>query len=125
MKKQTTFLLFSFMCLAVSCVAPTGRELWYRQPAAAWEEALPIGNGRLGAMIFGNPENEKLQLNDITVWSGGVAPNADIPDAYVHLPEIRQALRDKDFRKAQELTRQYMVAKVSKSKIKELENWMK
>jgi alpha-L-fucosidase 2 len=45
--------------------------LWYRQPAKAWIEALPLGNGRLGAMVFGNTENERIQLNEDTVWSGG------------------------------------------------------
>ena len=61
-------------------------ELWYKQSASVWEEALPIGNGRLGAMIFGDPAKEKLQLNDITIWSGSVEASADIPEAYKHLP---------------------------------------
>ena len=45
-------------------------RLWYRQPAATWNEALPIGNGRLGAMVFGGVEEERLQLNEDTVWAG-------------------------------------------------------
>src|SRR5689334_17759781 len=45
-------------------------RLWYRQPAANWNEALPIGNGRLGAMVFGGVEDERLQLNEDTVWAG-------------------------------------------------------
>jgi alpha-L-fucosidase 2 len=45
--------------------------LWYRQPAQQWVEALPIGNGRLGAMVFGGVRAERLQLNDDTLWSGG------------------------------------------------------
>ena len=45
--------------------------LWYRKPAQKWVEALPIGNGRLGAMVFGGVENERLQLNEDTLWSGG------------------------------------------------------
>src|SRR4030088_3436520 len=45
-------------------------RLWYRQPAATWNEALPIGNGRLGAMVFGGIANERLQLNEDTVWAG-------------------------------------------------------
>ena len=45
--------------------------LWYDAPAAAWEEALPVGNGRLGAMIFGKYGEEKIQLNEETYWSGG------------------------------------------------------
>jgi len=45
-------------------------RLWYRQPAENWNEALPIGNGRLAAMIFGGIENEKIQLNEDTIWAG-------------------------------------------------------
>ena len=46
-------------------------KLWYRQPATAWVEALPIGNGRLAAMVFGGVERERLQLNEDTLWAGG------------------------------------------------------
>jgi hypothetical protein len=65
--------------LAVSCVlfdivlhaqSTTTLKLWYNQPATQWVEALPIGNGRLGAMVFGNPSKEKIQLNENTVWGG-------------------------------------------------------
>ncbi|WP_300877466.1 glycoside hydrolase N-terminal domain-containing protein, partial [uncultured Duncaniella sp.] len=45
--------------------------LWYSSPAEKWEEALPLGNGRLGAMVFGNPYEELYQLNEETLWSGG------------------------------------------------------
>ena len=45
-------------------------ELWYAAPAAAWNEALPIGNGRLGAMVFGGVADERLQLNEDSVWAG-------------------------------------------------------
>lgn len=44
--------------------------LWYKKPADLWTEALPIGNGRIGAMVFGNPENERFALNEDTLWSG-------------------------------------------------------
>ncbi len=81
----------------------TQLTLWYGAPAARWTDALPIGNGRLGAMIFGNPHHEKLQLNDITVWSGGPQPNANRPDAYLALPEIRSALAHGDYEAAQKL----------------------
>jgi len=48
----------------------TGLKLWYQQPAKEWTEALPVGNGRLGAMIFGGTENERLQFNEDTLWTG-------------------------------------------------------
>ena len=57
-----------------------GKRLWYRQPAREWVEALPVGNGRLGAMVFGGTTRERLQLNEDTLWNGGpydpVNPNA-------------------------------------------------
>lgn len=83
--------------------AITPLTLWYRTPAIKWTDALPIGNGRLGAMIFGNPRHEKLQLNEITVWSGGPQPNANRPNAYLALPEIRSALARGDYALAEKL----------------------
>src|SRR5664279_4795972 len=56
--------------------------LWYASPAHVWTDALAIGNGRLGAMIFGDPQRDRFQLNDITIWSGGPMRNADRPGAY-------------------------------------------
>ena len=58
--------------------------LWYRQGAVSWNEALPLGNGRLGAMVFGGAENEKLCLNEDTLWSGYPMfhANPDAPEAY-------------------------------------------
>ena len=82
--------------------------LSYQQPAKRWVEALPIGNGRLGAMVFGGIQEERLQLNEISLWSGGPQPNADRPDAWKHLPEIRQLLRDRKYREAESLTNRYM-----------------
>ncbi len=59
-------------------------SLWYRQPAQEWEEALPVGNGRLGVMVFGGVEQERLQLNESTLWAGGpYDPNhAQAPEAF-------------------------------------------
>ena len=81
--------------------------LWYPAPAGPWEEALPIGNGRLGAMVFGGVDHERLQLNDITVWSGGPAPDADRPDAYTHLAALRAAIRAGDTHRTDELAQRY------------------
>jgi len=65
--------------------------LWYRQPAAKWAEALPVGNGRLGAMVFGGVERERLQLNESSIWSGRPG-DYDRVGAYRHLPEVRRLL---------------------------------
>ena len=70
----------------------TNLKLWYDEPAGdVWENALPIGNGRLGAMVYGNVEQETFQLNEHTVWSGGPNRN-DNPDALEALPEIRKLI---------------------------------
>jgi len=82
--------------------------LIYRQPAKQWAEALPIGNGRLGAMVFGGVREERLQLNEISLWSGGPQPNADRPDAWKHLAEIRRLLRERKYAEAERLTNRYM-----------------
>src|ERR1019366_7681080 len=82
--------------------------LWYRSPAKVWTDALAIGNGRLGAMLFGIPEHDRYQLNHITVWSGGPMPNADRPGAYQALPAIREALRSGDYAAATKLVSEHM-----------------
>lgn len=77
--------------------------LWYDKPARNWNEALPIGNGRLGAMVFGNIREERIQLNESTLWSGGpVNPNPN-PQAPRYLESIREALFKGDFQQAEKL----------------------
>ena len=70
----------------------TALKLWYDQPAGkVWEAALPIGNGRLAAMVYGNSEKEIVQLNESSVWSGGPSRN-DPADALSALPEVRKLI---------------------------------
>jgi alpha-L-fucosidase 2 len=77
-------------------------KLWYEQPAELWTEALPVGNGRLGAMVFGGVENERIQFNEETLWTG--APNNYAhPGAYENLDVIRQLLKDQRQEEAHEL----------------------
>src|SRR5438874_12177368 len=66
-------------------------RLWYRQPAIQWTEALPIGNGRLGAMVFGGVERERLKLNEDTVWAGEKRDRMN-PAGPAAVPEIRRLL---------------------------------
>lgn len=66
-------------------------KLWYKQPASEWVEALPMGNSRLGIMVYGNPAEEELQLNEETVWGGGPHRN-DNPDALNALPAVRKLI---------------------------------
>lgn len=71
--------------------------LTYNEPADAWIKAVPVGNGQLGAMVFGGTKHEHLQLNDVTVWSGGPQPDADRADAYKSLPGLRRLLSEGQF----------------------------
>ena len=76
--------------------------LQYSQPAACWTEALPVGNGRLGAMIFGGVSSEHLQLNEATLWSGGPR-DWNNPGAKAILPQVRAAIFAGDYQRAGEL----------------------
>lgn len=69
----------------------TKRAIWFGQPADQWNEALPIGNGRLGAMVFGRPDEETIQLNEDSIWYGGPQERIN-PDVLKHLPLIRELL---------------------------------
>ncbi len=68
-----------------------GLRLFFDQPAATWQDALPVGNGRLGAMVFGNPDLERIQLNEESIWDGEYR-NRDNPRAGEAVPQIRQLL---------------------------------
>ncbi len=75
--------------------------LWYDRPAAQWLEALPIGNGRLGAMVYGGIDKEALQLNESTLWAGG-PHDYDSPEALAALPEIRRLVLAGEWKAAQD-----------------------
>jgi alpha-L-fucosidase 2 len=91
--------------------APDGPlKLWYRQPAIRWEEALPVGNGRIAAMIFGHVNSERLQLNEGTLWAGGPYDPVN-PEAKAALPEARQLINDGKFRDASRLIRAKVLSK--------------
>jgi alpha-L-fucosidase 2 len=77
-------------------------RLWYRQPAQEWVEALPVGSGRMGAMVFGGVAAERLQLNEDTLWAGGPYDPAN-PEALKALPEIRALIDAGDYAKATEV----------------------
>lgn len=77
--------------------SPSGGDLvlWYRRPAGQWTEALPVGNGRLGAMVFGGTDNERIQLNEDTLWSG--RPREwNNPEAKKYLPEVRRLVLEEE-----------------------------
>jgi len=96
-------LLFIFLNLfTLYAFAQSDTRLWYRQPAAVWTEALPLGNGHLGAMVFGKVD-ELIQLNESTLWSGGPVKTNVNPDAPKYLPQVREALLKEDYQKANTL----------------------
>lgn len=85
-------------------------QLWFSQPAHAFTESCPLGNGRLGAMVFGDPAKEHVVLNESTMWSGS-PQDADRDDAIKVLPEIRSLLLAGENRKAQELLQANFICK--------------
>ncbi|GAB3318596.1 glycoside hydrolase family 95 protein [Larkinella ripae] len=90
---------------------PGSLKLWYNQPAGnTWTNALPVGNGRLGGMVYGNPEQEIIKLNEASVWSGGPNRN-DNPDALAALPTIRQLIFDGKHAEAQKLAAEKIESK--------------
>lgn len=80
----------------------TSEMLWYKQPAENWDEALPLGNGRIGAMIFGRISEELIQLNEDSIWSGGFRYRNN-PKAYENLGKIRKLIADGRITEAQKL----------------------
>lgn len=94
------FVAHTSITLAQRKATDATLKLWYNSPAENWNEALPIGNGRLGAMVFGNPAKEQLQLNEETVWSGG--PNSNITsESGAAIPELRKLIFEGKFEEAQ------------------------
>jgi alpha-L-fucosidase 2 len=111
---KITALIFLSLCSNMACMigqsilaknisnADESLKLWYTQPAKEWTQALPVGNGRLGAMVFGTVETERLQLNEDTVWAGG-PEEQDRVGAYKYLTEARQLIFEGKYIEAQDL----------------------
>jgi alpha-L-fucosidase 2 len=113
MKHIASMMLLLAMGLAPGARAGVGApkeplSLWYRQPAALWVEALPVGFGRMGAMVFGGAAHERIQFNEHTVWTGEPHDYAH-PGAYKVLPTLRQMLFEGRQKEAQDLAmREFM-----------------
>ncbi len=131
-RKSKMFVLTALIAMQILCTTRTesgsSLQLWYNQPADAsvaddpsgwkddpeWLKALPLGNGSLGLMVFGDVNKERIQLNEESMWSGSPADN-DNPEAAAALPKIRQLLFEGKYKEATELTNQTMVCKGSGS----------
>src|SRR3954469_6815338 len=100
---------FIFSAIVYACVTlisfaanSSPLQLWYPNPAKVWTEALPLGNGRLGVMVFGGAPDERLALNEDTVWAGGPHHN-NMPTAHDAIIEAQRLVLAGDFAAAQQL----------------------
>lgn len=93
-------IIILLIAIVNSAFAQTDRILYYDKPAQYFEESLPIGNGKTGACVFGGVQTDRIFLNDITLWSGEPVNTKMNPEAYKHLPAIREALQHEDYRLA-------------------------
>jgi len=85
------------------CQTQSPNTLWYKQPAKYFEESLVLGNGKVGASVFGGVASDQIYLNDITLWSGEPVDANMNPEAYKNLPAIREALKNEDYKLADQL----------------------
>ena len=101
MLRKIIFISLTVLCFS-DCFSQQGLKLWYDHPSAKWTDALPIGNGRLGAMIFGGVSQERIQFNEETLWTG--APrDYNRKGAYKYLAQIRQLLFEGKQKEAEQL----------------------
>lgn len=108
------YALTAATCLQAQAQTPPAQEykLWYDRPAQVWTEALPLGNGRLGAMVYGTPATEQIQLNEETLWAGRPNNNAN-PNALEYIPQVRQLVFDGKYLEAQTLATEKVMAKTN------------
>jgi alpha-L-fucosidase 2 len=110
--KQHLFIIFLFVC--GNCFSQSNSlKLWYNKPSGTtWENALPVGNGKLGAMVYGNVDTETVQLNECTVWSG--SPNRNDNDLCLDsLAEIQQLIFEGKQKEAEKLANKTIISKTS------------
>jgi len=111
MNKNTLILLILIFLLLSGCDFGHKQQgeyvMWYENPAREWTEALPVGNGRLGGMLFGNPAVERIQVNEESLWGGMNIPNNN-PGALAHMPEIRRLILDGRIPEAFDLSEKYV-----------------
>src|SRR5215211_7448409 len=111
--KKIVFSFLLFVTTISFSQTNSGLKLWYKQPSGkTWENALPIGNGRLGAMIYGNVDKEIIQLNEHTVWSGSPNRN-DNPLALDSLAFIRKLIYDGKRKDAEKVVNNAIITKKS------------
>jgi len=107
-KKIKTVIVILFLCSSF-LHAQDDLKIWYNQPAKAWTDALPLGNGRLGAMVYGIPQSDTIQVNEDTFWSGSPYQNNN-PTAKSKLKEIQQYIDNENYVDAQKLSLENIIA---------------
>jgi len=109
MKCVTKLLLGLALMLVVGCdandttLAQKDYNIWFDHPTTQWKEGLPIGNGRLGAMLYGTPQKEIINLNEESIWSGGKDLNADKKGGAAYIKEAQQLIFDQEYAQAEKL----------------------
>jgi alpha-L-fucosidase 2 len=111
MKLRRLLVLLAVMAMvpALASADPGPLILWYPAPAEKWTEALPVGNGRLGAMVFGHVRQERIQFNEDTLWAGGPRDYTH-PGAADYLPEIRRLLFEGKQKEAEQLASEHFMS---------------
>lgn len=109
--RRYSFLLFGIALISFSSCsalvevdssATNPMKLWYNEPASVWEESLPLGNGRIGAMVYGTTSKEHIQLNEETIWGG--EPGNNLPKGFKEiLPQVRQLIFEEKYKEAEQL----------------------
>lgn len=107
-----SLILSAITMLSLDASASQEHKLWYDKPAQVWTEALPLGNGRLGAMVYGNPGAEQIQLNEETIWAGQPNNNAN-PEALEWIPKIRQLVFEGKYKEAQDMATAHVKSKTN------------
>ncbi|HEY4785889.1 MAG TPA: glycoside hydrolase family 95 protein, partial [Bacteroidales bacterium] len=106
---KQSFIVFLLLLVMAQSSMAQDLKLWYDKPAKYWVEALPLGNGRLGAMVYGIPESDTIQLNENTFWSGSPYQNVN-KNAKAQLPVIRQYINEGNYAEAQKLAIDNIIA---------------
>ena len=95
------YIVLAISIFYVKMTAQSNHILWYNKPADYFEETLVLGNGKMGATVFGGVDSDKIYSNDITLWSGEPV-NANMnPEAYKNLPAVREALKNENYKLAE------------------------
>ncbi len=98
-----SLFLFFLPVMGMTLSAQSDHLLWYKAPATYFEEALVLGNGKMGATVYGGVTSDRISLNDATLWSGEPVDPDMNPRAHTYIPAIRKALQDEDYRRADSL----------------------